>query len=257
MIRFRLGGKSRECNLREFGRCVGIYTTAELASRHFVPFLRACIQGKPDRDANAVIWAAMSDDQFEAGSARESQLRNPLHRLMHRIISTSVIQKRGCEKVFGEDLTYMCAISDPTRFLHLPFALAVSLTTRAAGVGDSSPMAGGHFITRLARSYGLLTAETVATLTPTPPTGTSPRYLEIMGLILQHQAADDQAQPQLSDVMTAIRELTDRVTRVEDQQVWIGDVLLELACQQGRHPRPFPARAHDDEAGPSRARQDD
>ncbi|KAI3691546.1 hypothetical protein L2E82_49911 [Cichorium intybus] len=91
MIRFRLAGESRECNLREFGRRTGIYTEAELHSRHFVPFLRACIKGQPQRDANVVIWAAMSNDLFEAGLARESQLRDPLHRLMHRIISTSVM----------------------------------------------------------------------------------------------------------------------------------------------------------------------
>ncbi|KAI3691346.1 hypothetical protein L2E82_49684 [Cichorium intybus] len=166
--------------------------------------------------------------------------------------------KRGCEKVSGEDMTFMWAISDPTRFLHLPFALAVSLTTRAAGTVDNIPMAGGHFITRLAISYGLIIAENVATLTPTPPARTSARYLETMGFILQPRAgvylraqteeprapqaqpeqlarrrrrreepAADQPQPQLSDVLTVVRELSDRVTGIEDQLVWIGEVLLD------------------------------
>ncbi|KAI3723924.1 hypothetical protein L2E82_35686 [Cichorium intybus] len=205
---------------------------------------------QPRRDANATIWAEMSDDQFEAKSAWESQLRDPLHRLMHRIKSTSVMQKRGCEKVSGNDMTFMWSLSDPTRFLHLPYALAVSLTTRAAGVADSSPMAGGHYVTRLARSYGLLTAEIMTTLTATPPAQTSIRYLEIVRLIHQprpsvimrmtteapqgpqaqlepeqptrrwrrrEEPPADQPQMQLADVLTDIRDLSERLMRLEDQ----------------------------------------
>ncbi|KAI3767684.1 hypothetical protein L2E82_18016 [Cichorium intybus] len=106
-ISIRLGGVSKECSLRDFRRRTEIYTEEELQSRHFAPFLWACIQGQPDRAANATIWATISDVRFEAGSARESLLRNPLHRLMHRIISTSVMQKQGGEKVSGEDMTFM------------------------------------------------------------------------------------------------------------------------------------------------------
>ncbi|KAI3790872.1 hypothetical protein L2E82_04262 [Cichorium intybus] len=193
LVSFRLGGVSRECSLRDFGRRTGIYTEEELQSRHFTPFLQACIQGRPDRAANATIWATLSNLQFEAGSARESQLHNPLHRLMHRIISTSVMQKQGSEKVSGDDMTFMWALLDPTRFLHLPYALAISLSTRAAGASSSSPTAGGHYITRLARSYGLLTAVTIATLTAIPPVHTSARFLENMGLIYQPHIYQPQA----------------------------------------------------------------
>ncbi|KAI3518390.1 hypothetical protein L1887_07072 [Cichorium endivia] len=45
MLRFRLGGEQRECNLRKFGRRVGLYTPADLQHRHFTQFLGACIQG--------------------------------------------------------------------------------------------------------------------------------------------------------------------------------------------------------------------
>ncbi|KAI3724154.1 hypothetical protein L2E82_35922 [Cichorium intybus] len=114
LISFRLGGVSRDCSLQEFGRCSEIYTEEDLQSRHFTPFLQACIQGQPDRAANATIWATLSNVQFEAGSARESQLRNPFHRLMHRIISTFIMQKQGGEKVSDEDMTYMWVLLDPT-----------------------------------------------------------------------------------------------------------------------------------------------
>lgn len=127
----------------------------------------------------------MSNVYFEAGSARESQLRNPLHRLMHRIVTTSIMQREGGEKVSGEDMTFLWVLLDPSRFLHLPFVLAVALSTRATGASASSPLARGYFITRLARSYRILTAPVVASLTAIPPVRTTARALEKMGLIEQ------------------------------------------------------------------------
>ncbi|KAI3700942.1 hypothetical protein L2E82_45583 [Cichorium intybus] len=59
-------------------------------------------------------------------------------------------------------------------------------------------------------------------------------------------------EPQPQEDSAAIHRLEVRLTRMEDQLEWIGEVLSELAAQQGRCPRPFPARAHDHEAGSSR-----
>ncbi|KAI3779986.1 hypothetical protein L2E82_09775 [Cichorium intybus] len=189
----------------------------------------------------------------------------------------------GGEKVSGEDMTYIWVLLDPSRFLHLPFALAVSLSTRATGASASSPLTRGHYITRLARSYRILTAATMASLTALPPVRTTARALENTGLIEKQRpgqyvrvateaaqdpqpayaqpgrrrrrpaAPADPAPPQpQQEEATELRRLQDRVARMEDQLEWIGEVLLELATQEGQRPRPFPARAHDHEAGSSR-----
>ncbi|KAI3493127.1 hypothetical protein L1887_42206 [Cichorium endivia] len=233
LVRFRLGGVHRECNLREFGRRTGIYTEADLQHRHFTQFMGACIQGQPERAANVEVWAPLSNIFYEAGTSRESHLRDPLHRLMHRIISTTIMHREGGEKVSGEDMTYLWVLLDSSRFLHLPFALAVSLSTHATGASSNSPLARRHYITRLARSYRILTAQP--------------------GRRRWRQAApaEPALQPQQEDP-SAIHRLEVRVARIEDQLEWIGEVLLDLATQQGRRPRPFPARAHDHEAGSSR-----
>ncbi|KAI3509183.1 hypothetical protein L1887_24260 [Cichorium endivia] len=177
LIRFRLGGQSRERSLRDFSRRTEIYTEAEVGNIHFQPFLITCITDQPQRVADEVVWAEMSNEQFDAGEAKESQFRSPLYRLMHRLISTSVTHRRGCEKV-SRDMFYMWALLDPSRFLNLPFTLAVFLTSRAVGAGTKSPMTGGQFITRLARSYRILTADVIAHLAHTPPTYARGRYLE-------------------------------------------------------------------------------
>ncbi|KAI3503687.1 hypothetical protein L1887_32136 [Cichorium endivia] len=193
------------------------------------------------------------------------------------------MHREGGEKVSGEDMTYLWVLLDPSRFLHLPYALAVSLSTRATGASSSSPLARGHYITRLARSYRILTAQTVASLSALPPSRTTARALENMGRIEQQRPGqyvrvatdapqdpqpayaqpgrrrrrqvaptEPQPQPQQQEDPSAIRCLEARVARIEDQLEWIGKVLLDLATQQGRRPRPFPARAHDHEAGSSR-----
>ncbi|KAI3723870.1 hypothetical protein L2E82_35631 [Cichorium intybus] len=252
LIRFRLGGVHRECNLREFGRRTGIYTEADLQHRHF------------------------TDIQRESSSRPTSPTHAP-HRLhFHHTAGGGV-------KVSGEDMTYLWVLLDPSRFLHLPFALAVALSTRAMGASASSPLGRGYFITRLACSYRILTAPVVASLTALPLFRTTARALEKMGLIEQQRpgqfmrvateapqdplpayaqlgrrrrmqaAPADPAPPQpQQEEVTEMRRLQDRVARMEDQLEWIGEVLLELATQQGQRPRPFPARAHNHEAGSSR-----
>ncbi|KAI3723575.1 hypothetical protein L2E82_35253 [Cichorium intybus] len=284
LVRFRLGGEHTECNLREFRRRTGIYTPTDLQHRYFTRFFGSCIQGEPDRAPNMEIWTPLSNVRYEAGTSRESQLRDPLHRLMHRIVSTSIMQREGGEKVSGDDMTFLWALLDPSRFLHLPFALAVALSTHSTGASSSSPLARGYFITRLARSYGILTAPVAASLTALPPSHTTARTLERMRFIelqppgqyirapteppqapqpvyAQHGRRRRRPEPAPEPVAptephqvesAAIHRLEARVARMEDQLEWIGEVLLELATQQGRRPRPFPASAHNNEAGPSR-----
>ncbi|KAI3701069.1 hypothetical protein L2E82_45712 [Cichorium intybus] len=145
--------------------------------------LRCVHSGQPNRAANMEIWTPLSDIMYEAGTSRESHLRDPLHRLMHCIVSTSIMQREGGEKVSGEDMTFLWALLDQSRFLHLPFALAVALSTHSTGASTSSPLARGYFITRLARSYGILTAQVAASLTALPPSRTTACTLERMRLM--------------------------------------------------------------------------
>ncbi|KAI3766052.1 hypothetical protein L2E82_16100 [Cichorium intybus] len=279
LVRFRLGGEHRECNLREFGRRVGLYTPEDLQHRYFTRFFGSCNQEEPDRAPNMEVWASLSNVRYEAGASRESHLRDPLHRLMHRIVSTSIMQREGGEKVSGDDMTFLWVLLDPSRFLHLPYALTVALSTHAIGASTSSPLARGYFITRLARSYGIFTAPMAASLTALPPSRTTARTLERMRLIEMQrpgqyirapteplqapqpaytQPGRRRRRPETQEPEPATptepdqEDLAARVARIEDQLEWIGEVLLQIASAQGQRPRPFPARAHDHEAGPSR-----
>lgn len=69
--------------------------------------------------------------------------------------------------------------------------------------------------------------------------------------------SQSQPPPQPVDVQAALQDLSTRMALLEEQQVWIGEALLELLTQAVRHPRPLPTRAHDDEAGSSGTQHDD
>ncbi|KAI3700570.1 hypothetical protein L2E82_45205 [Cichorium intybus] len=168
----------------------------------------------------------------------------------------------GRREGVGRRHDLLWVLLDPSRFLHLPYALAVALSTHAIGASTSSPLARGYFITRLARSYGILTAPVAASLTALPPSRTTARTLERMRLIeLQRpgqyirapteplqapqpayaQPARRRRRPEPEPELAAPTEphqedLAARVARIEDQLAWIGEVLLDLATQQGRHP---------------------
>ncbi|KAI3752397.1 hypothetical protein L2E82_24417 [Cichorium intybus] len=112
----------RECNLHEFGRRVGLYTPTDLQHRHFTQFLGACTQGQLDRAANMEVWAPLSNVVYEARTSRESHLRDPLHRLMHRIVSTSIMHREGGEKspLHPLDWSFCQQSTGPGVFYYLP-----------------------------------------------------------------------------------------------------------------------------------------
>ncbi|KAI3751639.1 hypothetical protein L2E82_22730 [Cichorium intybus] len=99
------GGVHRECSLREFGRRTEIYTDADLQHHHFTQFLEACTQGQPERATNTEVCTPLSNIYYEVGTSRESHLHDPLHRLMHRIVSTSIMGGRREGVRRGHDIS--------------------------------------------------------------------------------------------------------------------------------------------------------
>ncbi|KAI3739576.1 hypothetical protein L2E82_29985 [Cichorium intybus] len=218
---------------------------------------------------------------------RGSRTGLPTWRFGHRCPTSNMRQELPGRVIFGTHFTASCIGSSPPpscsgrevrRFLHLPYAIAVALSTHAIGASTSSPLARGYFITRLARSYGILTAPVAASLTALPPSRTTARTLERMRLIEMQrpgqyirvpteplqapqpayaQPGRRRRRPEPEPEPAAPTEphqedLAARVARIEGQLEWIGEVLLQIASAQGQRPRPFPARAHNHEAGPSR-----
>ncbi|KAI3509086.1 hypothetical protein L1887_24112 [Cichorium endivia] len=288
LVRFRLGGVPRECSLRSLGGARAFTrrrtSRADTSRRFFTRALRGSPHGMP------MLPFGPRCPTYTLRRGRPGRASSATRFTGSCTASSPVLYSRGRggEKVSGEDMTYMWVLLDPSRFLHLPYALAISLSTRAAGQSASSPLAGGHYITRLARSYRLLTTANIATLSAILPVRTTARSLENMGLIEQPRPGhyvrvateapqapqptyaqpgrrrrrpaapvEPEPQPQLSDVLAAIQDLSQRMSAREAHDRWMVETqrMIMLWMQIDDIP-PHPSGG-DDMAGPSGTRHDD
>ncbi|GKD58265.1 hypothetical protein Tco_1295774, partial [Tanacetum coccineum] len=125
-VRFRLGGEPREMSLLELGRRVGLYT--ERRSRDNAT-LNGLSRAKTMKANHLLMefWPTNRDSGFNVGNTRVASIRDPRVKLAYRCI-------------------FVCNIS-------------YWLSKYLKGVRDKNLIYGGMFVTRIARSFGLLTNE--------------------------------------------------------------------------------------------------
>ncbi|CAI9303307.1 unnamed protein product [Lactuca saligna] len=87
---------------------------------------------------------------------RRRQIRSPIYRFLHCLITFYIIHKYHGDKVPLQNLFHIWSIITPGAFCSLPYMLARFLGTKAATSRPRSPITGGHFVTHLAHSYGIL-----------------------------------------------------------------------------------------------------
>ncbi|KAI3519054.1 hypothetical protein L1887_08043 [Cichorium endivia] len=142
---------------------------------------------------------------------------------------------------------YMWVLSDADRFLNLPHTLPVFLTSKALGSTARSPMTGGHFITRLARSYSILTDNVISRMRPMPPRLMKGRQLETMRVVQQTRQGEYVIAP---EIPPAYRPKAQQVQPQLEPEVEVEDeVPLERPNRRRRvtpavQPSPQPAPQH-------------
>ncbi|KAD3640894.1 hypothetical protein E3N88_30117 [Mikania micrantha] len=158
-LTFRLGGRWRRLSVAQFATRMGLYTEGELDSEIFDG-----LHDFEDEIEKATFWAEVAEGVYDPRRAKATKLRDPLHRFIHRILVSTIMQRGdSLGNVPTRDLFYLyCLI----RGIHCNIAhcLAYFLTT-SSGKLASSHICGGAYITQLADSFGLLTEENIASFT--------------------------------------------------------------------------------------------
>lgn len=174
---FRLGGVYRECSLLEFGWRMWLYTELETQSQLFVPFLLGCVRDFTHINLDVQFWRTILSVVKRKFGIPCIVLFIALSPFLS-IISTMVIKFsfRICS-IYGVSLLlgFYCD------FLYM---LARFMGKKAAGSRQGSPITGGHLVTRLARSYGILSHEFVRNLTRFPNNELSSQVLEVMWVVV-------------------------------------------------------------------------
>lgn len=184
-ISFRLGGVSRECSVMELGIRLGLYTREETASPMFSTFFEACHRIPPEEFRLADVWGMLANEAYDSHTAVESMLRSPVHRVLHRLIASTVNHRKGSDKVPVDDVFYLWCLTSEGVCLNLPYTLAVFLSRKAKGAKKNSPISGGHLISRLAASYDVFSSPHARGLTRSDPRFMNRSYLYQMRVIDQ------------------------------------------------------------------------
>ncbi|GJY16473.1 hypothetical protein Tco_0386895 [Tanacetum coccineum] len=135
--------------------------------------------------ANHVLlgfWPSIRDGEFFVGGTSMNEVRDPNVRLAHRCIATTISgRKDSTQRIIEIDLFYLYYIYAPWVVCNIPYGL----TKYLKGVRDKNFICGGMFVTRIARSFGLLTAEIVDVLSVEPPVHIfKKKSLIVMGIVM-------------------------------------------------------------------------
>ncbi|KAJ9542591.1 hypothetical protein OSB04_029097 [Centaurea solstitialis] len=113
----------------------------------------------------SVLWSQLGRGPYRRSNTKFGGLVDPEHRVLHRMIAYTLNQRKSSHDKIGDfELWLLHQLVSRDRHTHLAFIIADFLTG-ARGFRTSSGLLGGHYITRLASSHGILTPEVIASLT--------------------------------------------------------------------------------------------
>ena len=168
---FCLGGEYHQCSVVDLACRLGIYDQPLVSTNLFRAFLATTHMVFPDGVTSTGWWHTIGNKVYIPKSAQEGSIRSPTHRLIHRLISSTINQRKDDDKVSNLDVFYLWSIITPGVFCNIPWCIASYLSAGAVKDRKTSRINGGMFVTRLANSFGLMNrgAWNLMTLIPTPP----------------------------------------------------------------------------------------
>ena len=142
---------------------------------NFETFLEHSHKDLPKEVVASTWWNTIANRVYIPSSAQEGSICSPIHRLIHRLVASTINMHKDDDKVPTLDIFYMWSIITTDIFCNLPYCLAKYLAEGAVKERITSKINGGMFFTKLARTYGILDqgAARVLTMIPSPPFSTT------------------------------------------------------------------------------------
>lgn len=108
-----------ECNSIELAVKVGVHNLDETRSVHFQEFIDDCVTGPPDDYSVIVFWVELASREYISSNARGKNIRYTTYRLLHRLISISLMHHKNNDRVLSTDLLFLWMLVTPGRNLNL------------------------------------------------------------------------------------------------------------------------------------------
>lgn len=145
-IKFCLGGEYCQCSMVELSWRLGIYDQQLVNTPEFGTFLEHCHQFFLDGVRGDLWWSTIAKKMYIAKSAQEGSIQSPTHRLIHRVISSTINQRKDDDKVPTLDVFYLWSINTPNTFFCIPYCIAVYLTEGVVKDRKTSKINGWMFM---------------------------------------------------------------------------------------------------------------
>ncbi|KAJ9560080.1 hypothetical protein OSB04_005240 [Centaurea solstitialis] len=164
-VTYRLGGRWFRQTLAQFAISLRLYTVDMVRTDYFEDYIGHCAIAPPEDLDYSALWSQLGQGPYRRSNTKSGNLVDLEHRVLHRMIAYTLNQRKSSQDKIGDfELWLLHQLISLDRHTHLAFIIADFLTG-ARGFRTSSGLLGGHYITRLASSHGILTPEVIASLT--------------------------------------------------------------------------------------------
>ncbi|KAJ0927367.1 hypothetical protein HanRHA438_Chr04g0182051 [Helianthus annuus] len=154
-VEFRSGGTVDSISIAQFGAIVGLYTEEDAGDEENTGGLREIPENRRQS-----AWAQIGDGNYNPSRTKSTQLRDPLYRYIHRVLTYSLSQRHDSSGVVGlRDLVVLHCIHTRTN-LDVPYLLLRNMHLNQLATPPTPIYFGGwiyrlfkHFVDRMPRSF--------------------------------------------------------------------------------------------------------
>lgn len=104
-ITFCLGGEWRELSLVELAIRTEIYLPNEVHTDSYLEFITGSIKVTKAFKAET-YWRDIANGAYHKGTAQETDIQSPIHRLLHRLITNTINQRQEGDTVTTLDVFF-------------------------------------------------------------------------------------------------------------------------------------------------------
>lgn len=108
-ITFCLRGEQRELSLADFALRTELYLPSELHTKSYTEFISHCLNSSEEfKESN--YWTTIANRVYQSKTAQESDIRSPIFRLLHWLITNTINQRQEGDKVPILDVFYLWSL---------------------------------------------------------------------------------------------------------------------------------------------------
>ncbi|KAF5781140.1 hypothetical protein HanXRQr2_Chr11g0480031 [Helianthus annuus] len=153
-VEFHCGGTVYSISIAQFGAIVGLYSEEDAGDEENTGGLREIPENQPQ-----AVWTQIGEGHYNPSRTKSTQLRDPLYRYIHRVLSYSLCQRHDSGGVVGlRDLLVLHCIHNRVN-LDVPYLLLRNMHLNQLATPPTPILFGGwiyrlfkHFV-RMPRSF--------------------------------------------------------------------------------------------------------